>query len=337
MTDHLRSALELALAPAYTITSELGGGGMSRVFVAREEALGRDVVVKVLAPELAEGLSVERFAREIRLAAALQVAHIVPVHSAGSTADGIPWYTMPFVEEASLRERLDAGVVPRAEAVRLLRDFAQASAYAHTRGIVHRDIKPENILRSNSSAVVTDFGLAKAIHLARTQADAPTAPRGITRTGMSLGTPAYMAPEQAAGDPDTDQRADIYACGMVAYEVLAGQYHFSDRTLPQQMLAAQIVDVPAPLGQVAAGVSPALAALVMQCPAKDATARLGSATELLRVLDAMRDGGSGAAPTVSAVVAPSRRRMPAAGAAVVVALVLSWRGGAMRGASAKLR
>ena len=126
MTDPLRLTLQDSLGSAFTLKAELGGGGMSRVFVAREEALGRDVVVKVLAPELAEGLSVERFAREIRLAAALQDAHIVPVHSAGSTADGIPWYTMPFVEGASLRKRLDGGVVPRAEAVRLLRDVAQA-------------------------------------------------------------------------------------------------------------------------------------------------------------------------------------------------------------------
>ena len=126
MTDPLRLTLQDSLGSAYTLKAELGGGGMSRVFVAREEALGRDVVVKVLAPELAEGLSVERFAREIRLAAALQDVHIVPVLSAGSTADGIPWYTMPFVEGASLRKRLDGGVVPRAEAVRLLRDVAHA-------------------------------------------------------------------------------------------------------------------------------------------------------------------------------------------------------------------
>ena len=337
MTDPLRLTLQDSLGSAYTLKAELGGGGMSRVFVAREEALGRDVVVKVLAPELAEGLSVERFAREIRLAAALQDAHIVPVLSAGSTADGTPWYTMPFVDGASLRKRLDGGVVPRAEAVRLLRDVAQALAYAHTRGIVHRDIKPENILLSNGSAVVTDFGLAKAIPIARTHADAPAAPRGITRTGMSLGTPAYMAPEQAAGDPDTDQRADLYAWGMVAYEVLAGKHPFADRIQPQKLLAAQIVDMPTPLGQVAAGVSPALAALVMQCLAKEAAARPGSATELLRVLDALTDGGSGAAPIVTTLSAPLRRRVLAtggAGIAVVVALVLAWRSGALRGAGA---
>jgi eukaryotic-like serine/threonine-protein kinase len=336
MTDPLRLTLQESLGSAFTLKAELGGGGMSRVFVAREEALGRDVVVKVLAPELAEGLSVERFAREIRLAAALQDAHIVPVHSAGSTADGVPWYTMPFVEGASLRKRLDEGRVPRAEAVRLLRDVAQALAYAHTRGIVHRDIKPENILLSNGSAVVTDFGLAKAIHVARTQADAPTAPRGITRTGMSLGTPAYMAPEQAAGDPDTDQRADLYAWGMVAYEVLAGRHPFADRTLPQQMLAAQIVDMPVSLETLVTGVSPTLAALVMQCLAKEATARPGSAKELLRVLDATIDSGSGASGAALVTTSSRRRSVIAAGigVAVVAALVLAWRSGVTRGTGA---
>src|SRR5215211_5091579 len=145
-TDPLRQQLQASLGAAYTLDRELGGGGMSRVFVARDEALGRDVVVKVLAPELAEGLSAERFAREVRLAARLQHPNVVPVLAAGASGDGLPYYTMPFIAGASLRDRLTGGPVPLSEALTLLRDVARALAYAHEHGIVHRDIKPENVL-----------------------------------------------------------------------------------------------------------------------------------------------------------------------------------------------
>jgi serine/threonine-protein kinase len=211
--DPLRDPLQTTLGSAYTLGRELGGGGMSRVFVAREEALGRDVVVKVLAPELAQGLSAERFAREIRLAAGLQEPHIVPVHAAAVTADGLPYYTMPYVDGESLRVRLLKGPVPLAEAVGVLRDVALALEYAHAHGLVHRDIKPDNVLLSGRTAVVTDFGIAKAVAASKTQApDGPAAgpaSRTLTQLGTSLGTPAYMAPEQAAGDPATDHRADL--------------------------------------------------------------------------------------------------------------------------------
>ncbi len=159
MTD-LRDTLQSALGTAFTLERELGGGGMSRVFVARDHALAREVVVKVLSPELSASLSVERFTREIKLAAALQDPHIVPVHSTGITSDGLPYYTMPFVRGDSLRARMLTGPVPLAEAVGILRNVAQALAYAHERGIVHRDIKPENVLLSRGTAVVTDFGIA---------------------------------------------------------------------------------------------------------------------------------------------------------------------------------
>jgi serine/threonine-protein kinase len=165
MTD-FRDQLQASLGGAYSLERELGGGGMSRVFVARDESLGRAVVVKVLAPELAEGVSIERFAREIRLAAALQEPHIVPLLSAGATHEGLPYYTMPFVAGESLRARLRRGTdVPIAEAVSILRDVTRALVYAHSQGIVHRDIKPDNILLSSGTAMVTDFGIAKAIQL----------------------------------------------------------------------------------------------------------------------------------------------------------------------------
>ena len=159
-TTGLQDRLQTALGGAYTLGRELGGGGMAHVFVARDAALGRDVVVKVLSPELVQGLSAERFAREIRLVAALQEPHIVPVLAAATTADGLPYYTMPFVEGESLRHRLAEGRVPLAQAVAILRDVARALAYAHGRGIVHRDVKPANVLLSSGTAMVTEFGIA---------------------------------------------------------------------------------------------------------------------------------------------------------------------------------
>src|SRR6186713_813002 len=164
MTD-LRERLQTTLGDAYTLERELGGGGMSRVFVAEEMALGRSVVVKVLPPEMAAGVSIDRFKREIQVAARLQHPHIVPVLSAGET-DGLPFYTMPLVEGASLRARLTRGGLTISETVGILREVARALAYAHDHGVVHRDIKPDNVLLSGGSAVVTDFGIAKAVSAA---------------------------------------------------------------------------------------------------------------------------------------------------------------------------
>lgn len=281
VTD-LRDRLQRSLADAYTIERELGGGGMSRVFLARDASLCRDVVVKVLAPDLAEGVSLERFAREVRLAAALQEPHIVPVLSAGATIDGLPYYTMPFVRGLSLRERLRSGPVPLPEAAEILRDVARALAYAHRRGVAHRDIKPENVLLHEGTAVVTDFGIAKALAASRTQAPGGT----LTTVGTSLGTPAYMAPEQAAGDPAADHRADLYAWGIVAYELLAGAHPFADRTSPQALIAAHFVGVPEPLAARAPDTPPSIASIVMRCLEKEPDARPADASELLAALAA---------------------------------------------------
>ena len=280
MTNSLPLALQTALGTAYTIERELGGGGMSRVFVAREVALDREVVVKVLAPELAEGLSGERFAREIRLAAALQEPHIVPVLTAGATAEGLPFYTMPFIRGESLRARMEAGRVPAAEATRILRDVAQALAYAHRLGVVHRDIKPENVLLSSGTAVVTDFGIAKALQASKTSAPGGT----LTQIGTSLGTPAYMAPEQAAGD-EVDHRADLYAWGVVAYEMLSGSHPFASKVTSQQLIAAHIAEPPRPLRDAAPDVPALLGTLVMRCLAKAPYDRPHDATELIAALD----------------------------------------------------
>src|ERR1700704_1629917 len=207
MTD-LRATLERTLGDIYTFERELRGGAMSRVFLAMDRKLGREVVMKILPPEVAAELSVDRFKREIQLAAKLQHPHIVPLLSSGEV-DGTPYFTMPFVEGESLRARLArVGELPISEALRILREVASALSYAHKHGVVHRDIKPDNVMLTDEFALVTDFGVAKALSASTKSSDAQT--QTLTGLGISLGTPAYMAPEQATADPSVDHRADIY-------------------------------------------------------------------------------------------------------------------------------
>jgi serine/threonine protein kinase/tetratricopeptide (TPR) repeat protein len=265
---------------------------MSTVFVARDNTLGRLVVVKVLPYELAATVSVDRFKREIMLSAALQHPHIVPVLSSGETTpndgDGatrLPFFIMPFVEWESVRARLARGPLSVREAVSILKDVSRALAYAHGRGVIHRDIKPDNILRSGGSATVTDFGVAKALSASREgKQPTPTRTGTITLVGTSIGTPAYMAPEQAAGDPSTDHRADLYALGIVGYEMLVGTPPFHGRA-PQQLLAAQLTEAPPQIASRRYDVPEALATLIMRLLEKEPAKRPKTAAEVTRLLE----------------------------------------------------
>ncbi|MDQ3697293.1 MAG: tetratricopeptide repeat-containing serine/threonine-protein kinase [Gemmatimonadota bacterium] len=304
----LRDQLQAALGSGYVIDRELGGGGMSRVFVAEETALGRQVVVKVLPPELSAEVSSERFRREVQLAARLHHPHIVPLLSAGE-GGGLVFYTMPLIDGESLRERLArAGELPVGETVRFLRDVIDALCYAHERGVVHRDLKPDNVLVSRHHALVTDFGIAKALRAA-------TDYGSVTSVGIALGTPSYMAPEQAAADPATNHRADLYSVGVMAYELLTGRTPFSGLS-PQAMLAAHATVAPEPVTSYRPAVPAALAALVMCCLEKHPADRPQTAEEVLRELEtlAVTSGSRALASHGARVVAPgtggARRGVP---------------------------
>jgi TolB-like protein/Tfp pilus assembly protein PilF/tRNA A-37 threonylcarbamoyl transferase component Bud32 len=322
MASDLRTQLESHLGASYTIERELGGGGMARVFIATERALGRRVVIKVLRPELAADVSTKRFEREIRLAASLQQANIVPVLTAGET-EGVAHYTMPFVDGLSLRERLEREKrLALPEVIGILRDVARALAYAHEHGVVHRDIKPENVLLSGDAAVVTDFGIAKAISSARLgQSPEAKAEGTVTQIGTSVGTPAYMAPEQISADPAIDHRADIYSFGCLAYELISGKPPFGGST--HELFAAHLSEKPADLLDKNPDVPATLASIVRQCLEKDPDRRPQTAREILRFVET--------APTVSGPFGRLVRRIPRRaryGALAVLLLggaVVAWR------------
>src|SRR5688500_3137865 len=269
--------LKSSLSHAYDIERELGGGGMSRVFVATDRLLGRKIVIKLLSPELIESVNRARFRREIQVAAQLQHPHIVTLLPAGEDGD-LVYYTMPFIEGESLKSAVEQkGPQPVREVIRVLYDVVDALSYAHARGVVHRDIKPANILRSGNHSLVTDFGVAKALNAAMSSAQ-------MTSTGMAIGTPAYMAPEQLAGDPAADHRIDIYAVGLLAYELLTGKSPFVASS-PQAVLAAVLTRDPTPLSEVRAEVPRRLSEMIMQCLSKVPGGRPPTAEALLVALD----------------------------------------------------
>jgi serine/threonine-protein kinase len=277
--NELADRLQRSVGQGLVIERELGGGGMSRLFVAREPTLGRTIVVKVLSAELAAAIDVERFRREVQLLARLQHPHIVPILTTGE-ADTLSYYTMPYVEGESLRQRVVRdGPLAIGDAVVILRDVLSALSYAHRRGVIHRDIKPENVLLSEGGALVADFGIAKAMSDARTSGP-------ITATGVVVGTPGYTAPEQAAADPQMDERVDIYALGALAYEILAGEQLFPGIPAHRQ-IAAHAVQTPVPLIERRSDLPPGLSRLIMMCLAKAPDDRPSSADAMLQALDSI--------------------------------------------------
>jgi Tol biopolymer transport system component len=309
--------LRTALADRYTLERELGQGGMATVYLAHDPRHDRKVALKALRPDLAAMLGPDRFLREVRIAANLQHPNILPVYDSGE-AGGFLYYVMPYIEGPSLRDSLSRhGEMPVAEAARILRDVADALTAAHAKGVVHRDIKPENIMLSGRHALVADFGVAKAVHEA-------TGRQTLTTAGVALGTPTYMAPEQAAADPHTDHRADLYAFGVMAYEMLTGQPPFVGAS-PQAVLSAHVTEAPVAVTQRRSSIPPPLAQLIMRCLAKKPADRPQTAEELLPVLEMLATPSGGITPTdtqpVEAVPASRGRRRLFVAAGVVVAVI----------------
>ncbi len=300
MSD-LETRLQAAVGDAFRLERELGGGGMSRVFLAEERRLGRRVVIKVLPPEMAAGVSIERFEREIQLAAKLQhpTSYRYSPPARRATCCGT---RCPSSRGNPLRARLAReGELPITQTIRILRDVADALAYAHRHGVVHRDIKPDNVLLSDGHAVVTDFGVAKAV-------SESTGEKSLTSLGVALGTPSYMAPEQAAADPHVDHRADIYAFGAFAYEMLTGRPPFTGMNA-QAVLAAHLTQAPEPVTQHRTAVPESLSQVVMKCLEKRAADRWQRADELRAELEGL------ATPTAGLTPAGTQPVMPAASAA----------------------
>jgi len=302
----LVARLRTALADRYTVERELGAGGMATVYLAEDLKHHRKVAVKVLRPELAASLGVDRFVREIEIAANLTHPHILPLFDSGE-ADGFLYYVMPCIEGESLRERLGReGKLDIPEAIRLTDQIASALSYAHAQGVVHRDIKPENILLAGDQAIVADFGLARAVQVAGGER--------LTGTGLAIGTPAYMSPEQAVGDKNIDARSDVYALGCVVYEMVSGHAPFEGAT-PQELLASHAVGTVPGLRTGDPSIPLFLERAVARALARDPTDRFPSASDFAATLN------SGI--TVRRVRARGWRRSVAPGVAGVVVVALA--------------
>jgi len=314
MSSDLSRRLQASLGDRYRVERELGRGGMATVYLAHDLRHERPVALKVIHPELGAALG-ERFLREIRVAARLAHPHILTVHDSGD-ADGLLWYTMPVVDGESLRARLRReGPLPLDEAVRIGRSVGEALDFAHSQGVVHRDIKPENILLFGNEPMVADFGIALAV-------DAADQER-LTLTGLSLGTPAYMSPEQALGDSRVDRRSDLYSLGCVVYEMLAGEPPYTGPS-PQAIVAKRLTGPPPPLGAVR-DVSPALEQVIHQALARNPADRFASCREFARALsEAATAPRATTLPRTTIRTSPARsRRVPAIAVVAVLALALA--------------
>jgi eukaryotic-like serine/threonine-protein kinase len=317
MSTDLARRLQASLGDRYRVERELGRGGMATVYLAHDLRHDRPVALKVIHPELSVALG-ERFLREIRVAARLAHPHILTVHDSGD-ADGLLWYTMPVVDGESLRQRLKReGPLPLDEAVRIGRSVAEALDFAHGQGVVHRDVKPENILLFGGEPMVADFGIALAM-------DAADQDR-LTQTGLSLGTPSYMSPEQALGDTRLDRRTDIYSLGCVVYEMLAGEPPYTGPT-PQAVVARRLTGPPPPLAAVR-DLPDALEQATRKALARNPADRFATGREFARALtDATASPHGSTLTRVETRAARGRwRTMPAVAAllALAVASALAW-------------
>ena len=276
--------LAAALSGSYRIEREVGVGGMATVYLAHDIKHDRKVALKILRPELTAAMGTDRFPREIHIIAQMQHPHILPLYDSGA-ADGFLYYVMPFVDGESLRAKLTrTGPLPINEAVRLLHEITDALSYAHARGIVHRDIKPDNVMLSGRHAAVTDFGVAKAV--------SASAGDALTTVGIAVGTPHYMAPEQAMAEANLDHRVDLYALGVLGYEILTGHPPF-EATTAQAILSAHVLEQPKDVREWRANVPPILAEALLKCLAKNPADRWQSADELLAQLELVATTPSG--------------------------------------------
>lgn len=326
MTTAVLTRLREALKNSYLVERELGEGGAATVYLARDIKHERSVAIKVFKPELAETLGAERFSREIRTAANLHHPHILTVLDSG-VADGLLYYVMPFAEGESLRARITReGGLPIGDVIRILREVADALGTAHAAGVVHRDIKPDNVLLSGRHALVADFGVAKAI------SDSTGRNSNITTMGVALGTPAYMAPEQAAADPHVDHRADIYALGVLGYEMLTGEPPFVRRS-PHEVLAAHVTEPAPAVSARRQSVPPVLEALIAKCLLKQPGDRYQSADDVVSELERIGTPSGGMSPvagmtptgaTPAAMIGRSSARAAKMVAVAAVMLVVGW-------------
>ena len=283
--------IQEALAEHYRIDREIGRGGMATVYLAHDLKHRRPVAIKILHPHLAANLGPERFQREVEIAARLSHPHILPLFDSGE-AGGFLYFVMPFVAGESLRDRLTReGKLEVGEALRIARDVASAMGYAHTQGVVHRDIKPENVMLHEGEAMVTDFGIAKAVSASDMG--------HLTQTGTSVGTPAYMSPEQASGDQELDGRSDIYSLGCMLYEMLAGEPPFTGPTV-QAIIVRRFTEAPPSIRATRSGVSAGVDQLLTQMLARAPAGRVSSATQLAQSLTSLVQGTTppGSMPTV---------------------------------------
>jgi serine/threonine-protein kinase len=336
-TSSAQPQLTGALADRYRLGLEIGSGGMATVYRARDLRHERNVAVKVMHAGLSAHPGAERFLREIKIAANLTHPHIVPVYDSGSAA-GQLYFVMPLIQGESLRGRLDReGQLPLDDALTYARDVAQALHYAHGQGVVHRDVKPENILLSGDHALVADFGIARAV-------SAAGAAR-LTRSGMVMGTPGYMSPEQVSGSSEVDHRHDLYSFGCVLYEMLAGQPPFTGDD-SQAMLASHVLERPRPLSELRPDAPVRLSQAIMRCLEKKPADRWDTAGELLAELEAVATPSGGVAPSeprqATGAVAPASRRAIAVATASVIIIaaasaVIMVRGGAGRGGAPAAR